>query len=125
MSLLAALVLAAAAAPAPEATVTGSVLLVHVYRTRFDWSLPWKQEPVEASLGSGFLIEGGRVITNAHVVSDAREVLVRRPDQANPYVASVEAGGNDCDLAVLRVKDPAFAQGLRPLGLGAVPQPGI
>ena len=124
MSLIAALFLAAAAVPAPEPTVSGSVLLVHVYRTRFDWSLPWKQEPVEASLGSGFLIDGGRVITNAHVVSDAREVLVRRPDQANPYVASVEAVGNDCDLAVLRVKDPAFVQGLRPLALGDVPHSG-
>ena len=124
MSLLAALFLAAAAVPAPEPTVSGSVLLVHVYRTRFDWSLPWKQEPVEASLGSGFLIEGGRVITNAHVVSDAREVLVRRPDQANPYVATVAAVGNDCDLALLQVADPAFAIGLKPLALGEVPRSG-
>ena len=72
-------------------------------------------QAVEGSLGSGFLIEGGRVVTNAHVVSDAREVLVRRPDQANPYVATVEAVGNDCDLAVLSVSDPAFTRGLKPL----------
>ena len=122
--ILAVLGLAAAAAAPPESRVPASVLLVQVYRSRFDWSLPWRQEPVEASLGSGFLIERGRVLTNAHVVSDAREVLVRRPDQANPYVATVEAVGDDCDLAVLRVSDPAFARGLTPLVLGDVPRSG-
>jgi S1-C subfamily serine protease len=118
--------LAAATAPSvrPEPPAPESVLLVQVYRSRFDWSLPWRQEAVEGSLGSGFLIEGGRVVTNAHVVADAREVLVRRPDQANPYVATVEAVGNDCDLAVLRVADPAFAKGLKPLALGDVPRSG-
>jgi hypothetical protein len=39
-------------------------------------------------------------------------------------VATLEAVGNDCDLAVLRVGDPAFARGLRPLALGDVPRSG-
>jgi S1-C subfamily serine protease len=117
--------LAAAVTPAiPEPLVPEAVVLVQVYRSRYDWSLPWRQEGVEGSLGSGFLIAGGRVVTNAHVVSDAREVLVRRPDQANPYVATVEAVGNDCDLAVLRISDPAFMKGLKPLALGDVPRSG-
>ncbi len=122
--ILAALGLAVAAAAAPDPQAPQSVVLVQVYRSRYDWSLPWRQEAVEGSLGSGFLIEGGRVVTNAHVVADAREVLVRRPDQANPYVATVEAVGNDCDLAVLSVSDPAFTRGLKPLPLGDVPRSG-
>ena len=81
-------------------------------------------EPVDSAMGSGFLVEGGRVITNAHVVADAREILVRRPDQANPYVATIAAVGNDCDLALLQVADPAFAIGLKPLALGDVPRSG-
>jgi S1-C subfamily serine protease len=123
---LAAAVLAAAATTTPVAlpSAAESVVLLQVYRSRFDWSLPWKQEAVEASLGSGFLIEGGRIVTNAHVVADARQVLVRRPDQADPYVATVEAVGNDCDLAVLRVQDAGFANGLKPLRLGQLPRSG-
>ena len=74
--------------------------------------------------GSGFPIEGGRIVTNGHVIADARQVLVRRPDQASPYVATVEAAGDDCDLAVLRVSDPAFAKGLRPLRFGPLPRAG-
>jgi S1-C subfamily serine protease len=97
---------------------------VQVYRSRFDWSLPWRQEAVESSLGSGFLIAGGRVVTNAHVVADAKQVLVRRHDQANPYVATVKTVAHDCDLAVLTVDDPAFTKGMKPLEFGDLPRSG-
>ena len=126
-TLLAALLAATPAAAGAAASGNGtaaSVLYVQVFRAPYDWSQPWRQEPVSGASGSGFLIDGGRIITNAHVVADARQVLVRRPDQANPYVATVEAVGNDCDLALLRVADPAFAKGLRPLAFGALPRSG-
>jgi len=117
---------ATTAVPAPASlhSVAESVVHLQVYRSRSDWNLPWRMEPVDSAMGSGFLVEGGRVITNAHVVADAREILVRRPDQANPYVATVAAVGNDCDLALLQVADPAFAIGLKPLALGVVPRSG-
>lgn len=118
----------AGAADAPKARegngIQASVVHIQVYRARFDWSMPWRQQPVQATLGSGFLIEGGRIVTNAHVVADARQILVRRPDQANPRIATVEAVAHDCDLAVLRVDDPGFAQGLEPLTLGELPRTG-
>jgi S1-C subfamily serine protease len=110
--------------PATGSGVAGSVVYVQVFRSGYDWSQPWQQEPVGGVSGSGFLIEGGRILTNGHVIADARQVLVRRPDQANPYVATVEAAGNDCDLAVLRVSDPAFAKGLKPLRFGPLPRTG-
>jgi S1-C subfamily serine protease len=119
------------AAPRPDRTqpattngVAASVVHVQVFRSSYDWAQPWRQEPVSGASGSGFLIEGGRIVTNGHVIADARQILVRRPDQADPYVATVEAVGDDCDLAVLRVGDPAFAKGLRPLRLGALPRTG-
>jgi S1-C subfamily serine protease len=104
--------------------ISASVVHVQVYRSRFDWSMPWRQEAVQGALGSGFLIEGGRIVTNAHVVADARQILVRRPDQANPRIATVEAVAHDCDLAVLRVDDSGFIEGLRPLALGELPRTG-
>jgi S1-C subfamily serine protease len=104
--------------------VAESVVLVQVYRSRFDWSLPWRQDGVEASLGSGFLIAGGRVVTNAHVVADAKQVLVRRHDQANPYVARVKTVAHDCDLAVLTVDDAAFTKGMKALDFGDLPRSG-
>jgi S1-C subfamily serine protease len=122
------LLLAAAAEPKPAPTggnhVASSVVYIQVFRAGYDWSQPWQQEPVGGVSGSGFLIDGGRIVTNGHVIADARQVTVRRPDQANPYVATVEAKGDDCDLAVLRVADPAFTKGLRPLRFGPLPQAG-
>jgi S1-C subfamily serine protease len=115
---------AAAALPARGNGVANSVLHVQVFRSPFDWSQPWRQETVSGVSGSGFLIEGGRILTNGHVVADARQILVRRPDQADPYVATVEAVGDDCDLAVLRVADTAFVRGLRALGFGPLPRAG-
>jgi S1-C subfamily serine protease len=115
---------AATALPATGNGVAASVVHVQVFRSPFDWAQPWRQEPVSGASGSGFLIEGGRILTNGHVIADARQVLVRRPDQASPYVATLEAAGHDCDLAVLRVGDPAFARGLRPLRFGPLPRAG-
>ncbi|HYN04084.1 MAG TPA: trypsin-like peptidase domain-containing protein [Vicinamibacteria bacterium] len=110
--------------PSPGNGVAASVVYVQVFRSGFDWSQPWRQEGVSGASGSGFFISGGRIMTNAHVIANARQILVRRPDEANPYVATLEAVGNDCDLAVLRVADPAFARGLRPLALGPLPSAG-
>jgi S1-C subfamily serine protease len=114
----------AAAAAAQTNHVGSSVVYVQVFRSGFDWSQPWRQQTVSGASGSGFVIEGGRILTNGHVVADARQILVRRPDEANPYVARVEAAGDDCDLAVLRVDDPAFVQGLQPLRFGDLPSIG-
>jgi S1-C subfamily serine protease len=114
----------AAQVPAPDNGVAASVVYVQVFRSAYDWSQPWRQEGVSSVSGSGFVITGGRVMTNAHVIADARQILVRRPDQANPYVATVGMVGNDCDLAVLRIADPAFARGLRPLAFGPLPRSG-
>jgi S1-C subfamily serine protease len=104
--------------------ISASVVHVQVYRSGFDWSMPWRQKAVQGALGSGFLIAGGRIVTNAHVVADARQILVRRPDQANPRIATVEAVAHDADLAVLRVEDPTFFEGLGPLTLGELPRAG-
>jgi len=125
-----ALLLLVLASPAPAQVhsagngVAASVVYVQVFRSAFDWSQPWRQEGVSGASGSGFFIAGGRIMTNAHVIANARQIVVRRPDQADPYVATLEAVGNDCDLAVLRVGDPAFAKGLRPLPLGTLPRTG-
>jgi len=104
--------------------VASSVVYVQVFRAGYDWSQPWRQRTVSGVSGSGFVIEGGRILTNGHVVADARQILVRRPDQADPYVATVEAEGDDCDLAVLRVADPAFLAGITPLRFGDLPSVG-
>lgn len=61
-------------------------------------------------------------MTNAHVVSWAKQILVRRYQDPKPYVAKVQFIGHDCDLAVLEVEDEEFYQGLEPLTIGELPK---
>lgn len=86
-----------------------------------DWQEPWKFSQVRPGAGSGFVIAGNRIMTNAHVVSWSRQILVFRYQDPQPYRASIEYIGHDCDLAVLQVDDPAFFEGLTPLEIGELP----
>jgi S1-C subfamily serine protease len=86
------------------------------------WDTPWRFEAVRRMGGSGFVIQGKRIMTNAHVVSWAREIIVRRYQDPRPYLAEVEYVGHDCDLAVLKVQDGRFFENLEPLEFGQLPK---
>lgn len=86
------------------------------------WDAPWRFAPVQRATGSGFVIRGRRIMTNAHVVSWARQILVRRLGDPRLYNARVRFVGHDCDLALLEVGDPVFFEGLEPLEFGELPE---
>jgi S1-C subfamily serine protease len=95
--------------------------MIEVTQQRADWYTPWQRTRPQGSSGSGFLIGPGRIMTNAHVVSDARQIVVRRNRDNQPYFAELEFIAHDSDLATLRVRDADFARGVRPLRLGQLP----
>lgn len=99
-----------------------SVVKIIGYSARHDMQAPWRLTGVRSGSGTGFLIEGDRIVTNAHVVADAKQLLVKRHDRAVPFVAQLEAVADDCDLAILRVSDSKFREGLSPLRLGRLPK---
>jgi len=86
------------------------------------WDAPWRFESVQRAGGTGFVIKGKRIMTNAHVVSWARQIIVHRYQDPKPYVADVEFVGHDCDLAVLTVEDKRFFENLEPLDFGDLPK---
>jgi S1-C subfamily serine protease len=49
-------------------------------------------------------------------------VQVSRAYDPEKYMAYIEIVGHECDLAILRVKDKAFFEGLKPLSLGTLPK---
>src|SRR5438105_13063404 len=114
--LLAALVRSHAAEP------ERSVVQIFTFSQSPAWDAPWRFEAVQRSGGSGFVIKGKRIMTNAHVVSWARQIIVRRHQDPRPYVAEVEFIGHDCDLAILRVRDEQFFQNLEPREVGGLPK---
>jgi len=69
---------------------------------------PWtKQAPAE-STGSGVVIEGRRILTNAHVVLYASQVQVQASAAGDKVAATVVAVAPGIDLAVLQLDDPSF-----------------
>lgn len=72
---------------------------------RFNWLEPYKTEEEVESRGSGFIInEDGYIITNAHVIDEAKRVWVHIPSFGRQAI-HVEIIGfcPDRDLALLRI----------------------
>ena len=69
--------------------------------------MPWQNKPHRDSTGSGFAIEGKRIITNAHVVADTKHCQVRKHGEASKFTATVIGISHECDLAMLSVEDGA------------------
>ena len=113
-----ALVSVPVAAAAPEA----SVVHVRAFSQRPLWDEPWRFDHVRETTGTGFVIPGRRILTNAHVVSWAKEILVKPYQRSRPFAARVRFIAHDCDLALLEVDDPDFFDDLPPLRLGELPR---
>jgi len=76
---------------------------------------PWtKQAPQEIS-GSGVVIDGKRILTNAHVVLYASQVQIQANQGGDKISATVEAIAPGIDLAVLKLDDLTFFDKHAPL----------
>jgi S1-C subfamily serine protease len=104
-----------------EAAVRDAVVKVYATQQVPNYTEPWSRGTTESVTGSGCLIEGRRVLTNAHVVSDSTFVTLRRNGDAEKYEARVVHVSHEADLALLAVEDDAFWASARPLTLGALP----
>jgi S1-C subfamily serine protease len=84
---------------------------------------PWtKQQPSEVT-GSGVVIDGQRILTNAHVVLYASQVQVQANQAGDKISATVEAVAPGIDLAVLKLEDASFFDTHAPIKrAAAVPQ---
>lgn len=99
-----------------------SVIQISTFSQQPLWDAPWRSDQVRRSSGTGFVIKGKKIMTNAHVVSWARQLLVRRYQDPRPYVARVTYAAHDCDLAIIEPEDPSFFEGMEPLEIGDLPE---
>jgi S1-C subfamily serine protease len=114
---------AAAFSEAPEMApgYESSVVRIVNYAQRGDWFSPWDVTGVRASSGSGFVIQGGVLLTNAHVVSDARLLLLYLHGDPTPHKAVPVILGHDCDLALVRPEEKGLLDKLPALPLDGRP----
>ncbi len=113
-----ALVLAVLTAPVCRAQEGGegagnprdSVVKVMVTYRAPDLYRPWAKQGPEEITGTGFVIEGNRIITNAHVAEHASRVLIQPPGTTDKLVGEVAAIASGIDLAVITLKDEGEAE---------------
>src|SRR5271154_100638 len=112
---------AAEATQAP--TIENSVVKVFATMRYPDPFKPWtKQAPSEVT-ASGVVIEGKRILTNAHVVLYASQVQIQANAVGDKVPATVVAVAPGIDLAVLQLDDPTFFDTHPPIArASALPQ---
>jgi len=95
--------------------VENSVVKVFATMRYPDLARPWtKQAPAE-STATGVVIEGHRILTNAHVVLYASQVQIQANQAGDKVSASVVALAPGIDLAVLKLDDESFFDTHAPL----------
>ncbi len=87
-----------------------------------NYRTPWLPGQTGGGSGTGWVVSNDRLLTNAHVVSNARFLTVEKENDPKKYVATVEHVAHDCDLALLKVEDPGFFKDTKPLPLGGIPE---
>ncbi|MEQ1859495.1 MAG: trypsin-like peptidase domain-containing protein [Chthoniobacteraceae bacterium] len=87
-----------------------------------NYRIPWLPGAQGGGSGTGWVVSKDRLMTNAHVVSNAKFLTVEKEGDPRKYIARVEHIAHDCDLALLRVEDAAFFKGTKPLPVGGIPE---
>src|SRR4051812_17486862 len=102
--------------------VQKSVVRITTTGVEPDYKAPWNSGALGRGVGAGFVIDGSRILTNAHVVSNARYLTVERDGDPNKYPAKVQFVAHDCDLALITVSSPEFFKNMIPLQFGGIPE---
>ena len=108
--------------PRPNGPVQKSLVRITATAVEPDYKAPWNAGVIVRGIGAGFVIEGNRIMTNAHVVSNSRYLTVERDGDPNKYPATVQFVAHDCDLALVTVAAPNFFKNMKPLQFGGIPE---
>jgi S1-C subfamily serine protease len=84
------------------------VVKIHATHHTPDLLRPWTRNTPQQVKGSGVVIDGKRILTNAHVVRYASQIYVQPNQSADLIPARVEAMTPSMDLAILKLDDESF-----------------
>jgi S1-C subfamily serine protease len=83
-----------------------SLVKIRVVSQALNYKTPWKYLNQRKSSGTGFFIGYNKILTNAHVVANAKSITIQRDGSPKLSTAFVKFIAHDCDLALLELKDP-------------------
>jgi len=101
--------------------VENSIVKIYTVSKIPDYNTPWNST-ISRSHGSGCIIDGQRILTNAHVVANETFLEVKRDGDTKRYAAQIEFISHQSDLALLKVSDDKFFDGTTPLEFDGLPE---
>ncbi|HQO39271.1 MAG TPA: serine protease [Spirochaetota bacterium] len=102
--------------------ITNSVVKIYTVSTRYSYENPWQMSGQSKGTGSGCIIDGNRILTNAHVISNSTFLQVKKAGEAEKYIARIISVSHESDLAILTVDDPGFFKNSTPVKIGELAQ---
>jgi len=109
--LMAGMCLLATASVWAKDEIRDSVVKLHVTQRPPDLLRPWTKASAVTASGSGVVIEGNRILTNAHVVRYASQLFVQASESTDRIPATVQIVAPEIDLALVTVDDASFLEG--------------
>ena len=103
--------------------IEDSVIKIYTTQAAPDYFTPWRLLTPRQSSGSGSVIEGNKILTNAHVVANASYVQAQKHNDPQRYQARVVFVSHEADLAIITVDEPGFFSDLKSLSIGQLPDP--
>ena len=104
-----------------ESKVEDSIVKIYTVSKTPNYSIPWNTT-IRRSHGSGAIINGNRILTNAHVVANETFIEVKRHGDTTRYKAKVEYISHQADLALLSIEDETFFKGTKALTFDGLPK---
>ncbi|MBB5368043.1 MULTISPECIES: S1C family serine protease [unclassified Janthinobacterium] len=106
---------AVAAETASASALENSVVKVFSTLRGPDPYKPWSKAGPQEVTGSGVVIDGHRILTNAHVVGYASQVQIQANGAGDKIPATVLAISRGMDLALLKIDDDSFFDSHKPV----------
>lgn len=106
---------------ADDAVVKKALVKVYSSHQSYNYLSPWQYGESTSSTATGFIIEGNKVITNAHAVLNSKFLQIRKEGDSKKYKAKVEYISEEYDLALIELEDRTFFKGTQPLKMGSLP----
>lgn len=101
-------------------TIKESIVKIYTVVSLPSYQEPWNTSTAQFS-GSGSIIAGQKILTNAHVIANSTFLEVKRYGKTKRYEAEVLYASHHADLAVITVKDKSFFKDTVALELGRLP----
>jgi S1-C subfamily serine protease len=92
-----------------------SVVKIHTTRREPEFARPWNKGNPQDTGGTGVIIDGKRILTNAHVVQYASQIFVQADQTTERVPAKAKFIAPGLDLAVVEVEKEGFFDDRPPL----------